>query len=319
MPLITYKVKRPKPETLAQIKQANEIIAVYREQGMTLTLRQLYYQFVSRDLIANNDKEYDKLGKTISTGRLAGMIDWDAIVDRMREVKRQPHWDRPSEILDTCAEQFRIDKWDRQPTYLEVFIEKDALIGVIETVCKANDVPYLACRGYASISELWNAGHNRFRPRLEADKRCVVLYLGDHDPSGMDMPNDVEERLNMFAGDTTCRIEVKRIALNMDQIELYNPPPNPAKMTDSRAKEYVRVHGQRSWELDALDPLVIRDLIQHHIEAERDDELWDEAVEEEQRHRRHLAMAARNWDTVIEHLPIWDADRPEEPDLFEDV
>lgn len=290
-----------------RIVQANEIIAQYAEQGFVLTLRQLYYQFVARTLIANNDREYKKLGDVVADGRLAGLIDWEAITDRTRFVRDLSHWNDPPEIIDTCAKQFRLPKWQRQPYYVECFIEKDALIGVIEGVCEELDLPYLACRGYASASEIWRAGHHRFRTRLRNDKKCVVLYLGDHDPSGLDMTRDIRERLALFVGDAGGDVEwpvdVRRLALNMDQIEEYGPPPNPTKMTDTRATWYVQQYGATCWELDALEPAVIAQLIRDAVMELRDEDLWQEAVDEEAQHRSHLAAVSKNWDTVVESLP----------------
>lgn len=300
MPRIRYQNKKLRKTTLQQIQQANEIIAEYQQAGFDLTLRQLYYQFVARDLIPNNIKEYDKLGAAVVEGRLSGLIDWDAIIDRTRQVKSNPHWTDPASIVSICGDQFQIDKWARQAVYIEVFIEKDALIGVIEGVCQENDVPYLACRGYTSVSEIWQAGHRRIRPKIQAGKSVVILYLGDHDPSGIDMTRDVRERLNLFAGHVAHEAEIKRIALNMDQIEQYDPPPNPTKMSDSRASSYVDQFGEECWELDALDPIVIRNLIQGEIDELRDQELWDEAVKEEQQGRADLKLVADNWDSAVD-------------------
>lgn len=196
--------------------------------------------FVSRDWFpenwkdpktgsTNNEKSYDKLGNLISDGRMAGLVDWEAIVDRTRFIRKNSHWTSPEAIVQSCAEQFEIDKWENQEVYVEVFIEKDALIGVIENVCQENDVPYLACRGYASMSEIWRAGHKRLKPKIDNGKKVIVLYLGDHDPSGIDMGNDVRNRLMTFTGASASQLEVRRIALTMDQIEEYAPPPNPTK------------------------------------------------------------------------------------------
>lgn len=300
MPCIAYTSKKFKPAALDKIQKATEIISEYSRQGLDLTLRQLYYQFVARGHIPNNDREYKNLGSVISDAREAGMIDWDAIVDRTRYIRKNPQWDSPQDIISACANQFRIDKWAAQETYTEVWIEKDALIGVIDGVCRENDVPFLACRGYASASEIWNAGHNRLKNRVEDAKRCVVFYLGDHDPSGIDMTRDVQERLRRYS--KSDEIEVVRLALNMDQIDQYSPPPNPSKMSDPRAGWYVDKYGDESWELDALDPVVIRDLIQNAIESVRDDDVWQESLEIENVHKANLGRVSDNWDSVVSSL-----------------
>jgi hypothetical protein len=303
MPRIKYEDHKFSPAKLSKIHKANEIIDEYTAMGLSLTLRQLYYQFVARGLIANDDKEYDKLSNTITDGRMAGLIDWEAIIDRTRFARQNSHWESPESIVHTCAKQFQFDKWENQPEYLEVWVEKDALIGVLETVCKENDVPYMACRGYASVSEIWKAGRERMRPHLQLDKQVTVLYLGDHDPSGVDMTRDVQDRLRIFSAcDSPLQVNIERLALNMDQINLYNPPPNPAKLSDTRSKEYIRQFGDESWELDALDPIVIRDLIQNAIEQHRDDELWQQAVRRERDAREDLARVADNWSDVLDSL-----------------
>lgn len=275
MPRIAYIEKNFSAASLDLIDTANNIIEDYRAQGFTLTLRQLYYQFVARDLLPNTMRSYKNLGSVINNARLAGHIDWDDIEDRTRFVRSQAHWDSPAEILDACATQFRVNKWDGQPYHVEVWIEKDALVGVIERVCHRFDVPFMACRGYLSQSEQWSAAQ-RFRRK---GKPVKVFHLGDHDPSGIDMTRDNADRQELFRA---FDVEVIRLALNMDQIEQYDPPPNPAKITDSRADGYIREYGDDSWELDALEPRVIEGVIEHQIESIIEQDAWDEACQREQ-------------------------------------
>jgi len=270
------------------IENANAIIAEYTEQGYELTLRQLYYQFVARDLIPNTMKSYKNLGSVINDGRLAGMIDWLAIVDRTRNLVSNSHWTSPAEIVETCAKQFQIDKWEGQRYRPEVWIEKDALIGVIENVCQRNDVAYFSCRGYTSQSELWAAGQ-RLLKYYKAGQIPVVIHLGDHDPSGIDMSRDILDRLVMFTEKT---VYVERIALNMDQVRQYGPPPNPAKITDSRAKQYIKKFGHESWELDALEPKVLDKLISDKIKEYRNTKQWGVKRKEEEAHCARLQEIA---------------------------
>jgi hypothetical protein len=230
------------PAKLAVVKQANAIIAEYQAQGFDLTLRQLYYQFVARDLIPNRLQEYKRLGDIINDARLAGLIDWLAIVDRTRNLKDLAHWNDPPEIVDAVAEQFRIDKWRTQPYRVEVWIEKDALVGVIEGVCQDLDVPFFSCRGYTSQSEMWSAAQ-RLRKHAKGDQTPVILHFGDHDPSGCDMTRDIQDRLRMFIGK---HLEVRRLALNMPQVDEYNPPPNPAKISDSRCAAISKSTGMKA-------------------------------------------------------------------------
>lgn len=288
MPKIAYITdKRFASRTRGIIEKANEIIAEYQAQGYDLTLRQLYYQFVSRGLIENTLNSYKRLGSAINDARLAGLIDWNAIVDRTRMLRGNSHWNSPKEIVEGCAEQYLIDKWGDQPNRIEVWIEKDALLGVIEGVCERLDVPYFSCRGYTSQSEMWRASQ-RFEGYEANDQTVTILHLGDHDPSGIDMSRDITDRLHTFMGFD----DLNRIALNIDQVKYYSPPPNPAKLTDSRASEYVRRFGKNSWELDALEPSVLADLIESNILKLRDDDLWEEALHKEDEHKEALEDAA---------------------------
>lgn len=277
-----------KPDTLAMIKKANSIIQELMAAGYTLTLRQLYYQLVSRDIIANKQTEYKRLGSILNDARLAGLIDWDSIEDRTRNLESVGHWSTPEDIINACAQSFRIDKWETQPCRVEVWVEKDALVGVLEKACRKLDVAWFSCRGYTSQSELYGAG-KRLAEYISAGQEPVIIHLGDHDPSGIDMTRDIHDRLSMFAEE---KIEVRRIALNMDQIERYSPPPNPAKITDSRFEGYQRIHGEESWELDALTPQIIDDLITREVEDFIDHDKMQEAEEEEAQHRKKLAKLA---------------------------
>ena len=284
MPRICYVEKNFRESSLAIVAQANEIIEEYTAQGFDLTLRQLYYQFVSRDLISNIQKEYKRLGSIINDARLAGLIDWDSLVDRTRNLQSLAHWTSPSQIVNSCASQYRIDRWEGQPIRPEVWIEKDALLGVISEVCEKLDVPYFSCRGYTSQSEMWGAAQRT----EQYEQPTLIIHLGDHDPSGIDMTRDIRDRLAMFMGG----LEVKRIALNMDQVDKYTPPPNPAKLTDSRIGAYIAEFGEESWELDALEPQVLVDLVEKTILSVRDDDIWDEAEAEEDEAKAILSRVA---------------------------
>jgi len=287
-----------KPETLRTIGQANDIIAEYAAQGFKLTLRQLYYQFVSRDIIANKMTEYKRLGSIINDGRLAGLIDWAAIEDRTRNVERPSFWRDPSELIAACADQYAENLWAGQANRVEVWIEKDALTGVIEPVCERWQVPYFACRGYTSQSEQYDAGKRLHYYTLQGITP-IILHLGDHDPSGIDMTRDNTDRLSMFA---RREIEVRRLALNWEQVEEFNPPPNPAKDTDSRAADYVKRFGHSSWELDALDPRTIDGIIDREISSLIDTSLWDAAKAEEQRNKDVLGGISDRWDDVVDFI-----------------
>ena len=298
MPYESYVPKKFQAGSMAIIEMANVIIEEYRRQGFTLTLRQLYYQFVARDIVPNRQSEYKRLGSIINDGRLAGLIDWEAIEDRTRNVRTSPAWDGPEQIMRAVADQFCLDLWEGQKYRPEVWIEKDALVGVIEPACRKFRVPFFACRGYSSQSEQWRAG-SRFASMLQRGLIPIVFHLGDHDPSGIDMTRDNADRLAMFAGE---HIEVRRLALNFDQVEQYKPPPNPAKDSDSRVDNYRALYGDSSWELDALEPTTIDDLISDEIDNLIDSDAWDHMVAKEEQHRENLTVAADRWSDVEKFL-----------------
>jgi hypothetical protein len=298
MPKICYVSKRFNASSLAIIQQANLIIEEYEAQGFDLTLRQLFYQFVSRDLLPNRQQSYKRLGNIINDARLAGLVDWERLVDRTRYLRKQSHWENPAGVIKSAMDSYALDKWAEQDHRPEVWIEKDALVGVIEGVCEELDVPYFSCRGYVSASEMWAAACRMLRYR-RSKQRPVIFHLGDHDPSGVQMTEDIRNRLNQVFG---CDAEIHRIALTREQIDEFNPPPNPAKETDARFASYAAVHGTECWELDALDPATLASVIRGAILDIRDEDIWAEVEEREQRDKAGLLLASDHWDDVAAYL-----------------
>ena len=310
MPKIAYNDKRLNNSSLIVIDQANTIIDEYMAKGFALTLRQMYYQFVARGLLPNSVQSYKRLGEIINNGRLGGYIDWDAIEDRVRNVHNW-HWDESAEnAIRIAHEGYDVHMWQNQEFWPEVWIEKDALSGVVHGVCARYHVPYFPCRGFVSQSEQWRSGE-RFRELIESGKRVVVLHLGDHDPSGIDMTRDNYERLNMFA-QTWPEVEIRRIALNMEQIEELKPPPNPAKTTDSRFAAYQANFGVESWELDALPPDYIERLIEDQIKGMIDDAQWQRDRQRREEERRPIGEIARRWNEVVGYVS---GDQPDPYDV----
>jgi hypothetical protein len=258
----------------------------------------VYYQFVSRGWIANQDREYKRLGGIINDARLAGLIDWDAIEDRTRYLRKQSAWEKPADIIKACADQFHVDLWKDQPYRVEVWVEKDALVGVVETACASLDVPFFSCRGYTSQTELWGAAQRLIGHR-KRKQIPHVIHLGDHDPSGIDMSRDIQDRLALFMEHHQVETaEFTRIALNMDQVRQYSPPPNPAKLTDSRCGEYIRTYGAESWELDALEPTVLVRLIQGKIGTLMNQARFKARQAERAEGRKQIGLVSDHWDTV---------------------
>ncbi len=286
-----------KSNTLKVIDLCNSIIEGYQAKGYDLTLRQLYYQLVARDLIPNKSTEYDKLGDVVSNARLAGLIDWEAIVDRTRGLRGTVHKDNPEAAIASAARGYRRDKWTDQPNRVEIWVEKEALAGIFSRVAARNDIDYFSCRGYASQTAMYDAA-KRFAHYRDMGQETVILHFGDHDPSGIDMTRDIRERIEMFLYDEG--IEVNRLALNMDQVRRYNPPPNPAKESDSRSGQYVKLYGSSSWELDALDPDTLANLVDEAIKDFRDEDLWEAAVAKETEERASLGVISAEYQDIAQ-------------------
>jgi hypothetical protein len=295
------------------IRLCNEVIANYQEQGLRLTLRQLYYQLVTRNAITNEEKSYKNLGSAVSDARLAGLMDWDAIEDRVRVPRRASEFDDLRDLVKAALRSYRLPRWEGQEHYAELWVEKDALAGVLEPLAREHHVTLMVNRGYSSQSAMFEASRrfieackvkddgsedaldqvgSAYPDGPEGDevgliRHPVLFYLGDHDPSGEDMVRDVHDRLSMFGID----VEVQKIALTTAQVKQYNPPPNPAKMSDSRAAAYVAKHGRFSWEVDALPPEVLARIVRASFRSIIDREKMDEVVKREETDKGKLTKA----------------------------
>jgi hypothetical protein len=292
----------------------NEIIEEYQDQDLVLTLRQLYYQLVSRDIIPNKQNEYAKLSTLLKEGRMGGIVDWDAIEDRLRQPYTPSSFNSPKEILQTALNQYMCPRMEGQENYIEVWVEKDALSGVLKRVTSLYHIPILVNRGYSSASAMFDS-YERFAPAIEKGRKCTVLYLGDFDPSGMDMIRDIRERIREFLikdyiddietdeqkeEDIDVRVkqlsiwfnnhfEIVPIALTEEQIQEYDPPENPAKRTDPRAAKFIEKHGSSSWEVDALRPEVLNQVLTDAIVERIDEKQYRKMVAKEKSDKKVLS------------------------------
>jgi len=288
-----YKDIKIQPARRALIQKCNEIVKDYTGQGLRLTLRQLYYQLVSRNIIPNVERSYKNLSNTVTDARLAGLMDWSAIEDRGRVAQKPSEWDDLGDLVQSAIHGYRLPRWKGQEYYVELWVEKQALAGVLEPLSDEFHATLMVNKGYSSASAMYESAQ-RFRRNLAQQEGCqtaLLLYLGDHDPSGEDMVRDVRERLEMFG---VHSLEVRKIALTMDQIREHDPPPNPAKVSDPRAEAYIAEHGESSWEVDALPPDVLQALIREAFEEVVDRELMDAIIAEEDRDKVELTKAAEN-------------------------
>jgi len=306
LPYIAYVKYRPTPDVLDLIQKADQVANQYANQNFDLTVRQLFYQFVSNNWLLNTPQAYNRIKDIIKKARLGGLIDWDHITDRTRWTRENSHWNDPADLIDSAVSSYANEKWRGQPIRPVVLIEKDALAGVIDGTCRALDVPYFPCRGYSSISELWALVQNRLLDYIKNDQLPVILYLGDHDPSGVDMDRDVQDRLRLFIKHHTGIPDVPqviRLGLNAAQINQYQPPANSAKTLDKRYPAYIKKYGTNNcWELDALAPPVIAGLIRDAVLKLRNEDQWNDAVKQEEETRKQLEQVSDRWDDVVKFL-----------------
>jgi len=289
-----FRSKTFRPDSLAQIERMDQIVEEYAAQGLRLTGRQLYYQFVSRDWIPNTERSYKNLLSLLADARYAGMIDWSAIEDRGRVADVPNEWDSVASIVEAALRQFKMPRWKGQPLYCELWVEKQALAGVLEPLAREFHVPLMVNKGYSSASAMYEAARRIAAGSVDDDdgeKRALVFYLGDHDPSGEDMVRDIAARLNEFIPDRDESVDVVKLALTMTQVRQYNPPPNPAKKSDSRFRAYEEKHGDESWEVDALPPNVLAQIIRTAFSGVMDREAFDAVIAQEQSDSKRVRTA----------------------------
>jgi hypothetical protein len=228
--------------------------------------------------------------------------------------------DSAQDAINDIVSQFRLPRQNGQTVYVEVWVEKDAISSVLKRVTSKYGVKILVNRGYGSASSMYDA-YERIEAQLNgAAERAVIIYLGDHDPSGLDMIRDINDRIaEMLAysvEDSADKFEVKQIALTMKQIRQYSPPPNPAKTTDTRSPEYIRQHGNKSWEVDALKPEVLNALLTKAIEAEIDISTYTDVMDQERDQRTEIRKIGTHYGKIkkfVAKLTV-DDDDPEPDD-----
>lgn len=313
MAKVEYKSINIRDEGLAVIVNVDQIIRSYQAQGIQLTLRQIYYQFVARNLFPddrrwtwtgtkwardpggtkNAEPNYKWLGSLISDGRLSGRLDWDAIEDRVRAPITPSEWSNVASLVDSAIRAYRLPRWSDQRCYVELVVEKDALASVLEPVAHDYHITLMVNRGYSSQSAMRDMAL-RFLAAAAEDKELHLLYLGDLDPSGEDMVRDVRDRLQLFMDtDGFNAPAVEKLAITIEQVRQYNPPPSPAKKGDSRTAAFVEKYGNDVWELDALDPPVLMRLARDAIEQYIVPNLYEAWKVREEKDKAELVRASK--------------------------
>lgn len=269
-----------------RIDRINDILEDYSDQK--LTARQVYYQFVARGWLENTVKNYRNLTVLLTDARYAGLVDWEMIEDRGRQPDRPLEFEDLEHRVESAIANYRLPRWRGQRYYVELWVEKQALAGVLEPIAHRFHATLMVNKGYSSASAMKESAERMLEAQRN-DQEPLVFYLGDHDPSGEDMVRDIDDRLSEFGAEA----EIRKLALTMEQIRRFNPPPNPAKLTDSRAAAYVARHGNQSWELDALPPRELNRLITVAFDSVIDRAAMDAVIAQEERDKEQLRRALR--------------------------
>jgi hypothetical protein len=258
------------------IDQAREILEAFNP----MTLRQVYYQLVSRQVIDNNRSTYQAVSNALVDARREGIIPWEWMEDRTRRPSIWAMYDDPADFASIMKYRYKRDVWRTQPARLEVWLEKDALSGLFKDVVGEYGVTLCVGRGYDG----WDSIHNAAE-RYGAGDDVTVLYFGDFDPSGEDMVRSLRDRLADLGSQPTI---VKK-ALTMEDIRRYNLPPNFTKATDTRSAGHIAKYGDVSVELDALPPTVLQARLRDEVENHLDMEAF-KACQEQERKDRELIV-----------------------------
>jgi hypothetical protein len=242
--------------TREQIEERRDALFGIVAEMQPMTVRQVFYQASVRGIVEKTEADYAKVQTDLVWLRRHGVLPYEWLTDATRWQRKPQTFGSVKEALEDTARLYRKALWADADAYVEIWLEKDALSGVVYPVTSTYDVPLMVARGYASLSFLHSAAEYINALAVPA----YVYHLGDFDPSGVNASEKIEETLRELAPDAV--IEFERIAVTPTQITLWNLPTRPTKQTDSRARGF----GEISVELDAIEPGILRALVQRAIE-----------------------------------------------------
>lgn len=278
--------KRSKRRTKAEIEAIREAIFGIVADHRPMTVRQVFYQLVSRGIIKKTEGEYKRtVGRLLTEMRRDGNLPYDWIADNTRWMRKPSTFSSVEEMLHRSRETYRRAVWDNQDAYVEVWLEKEALAGVLVDVTAEWDVPLMVTRGYPSLSYMHSAAE-----MIEAQEKPTYLYyFGDHDPSGVDIPRHVESSIRDIAGDD-IDLNFQRVAVLPEQIEEYDLQTRPTKRSDSRSKSFKG----ESVEVDAIAPDTLREICEGCIKQHIDEDAYQRMLVVEDCERETLATVVEN-------------------------
>lgn len=272
--------------TRHELDEIKEEIADILEEDNPATVRQVYYRLVSAGVIEKTEQEYKRTVRLLTAMRHDEEVPMEWIADYTRWMRKPRTFESGEDALRSTAQLYRRALWSSQPVYVEVWLEKDALSGVVVEETDPYDVPLMVTRGYPSVSFL-HAAAEVIRGYARRGKPAVLYYLGDHDPSGVDIPRFVEERIREYAPE--AEIDFQRLAVTPAQIEAWDLPTRPTKRTDTRARNF----DGGSVEVDAIPPAQLRQLVRESIESNIDQRALDVVRVAEASEREALLALAR--------------------------
>jgi hypothetical protein len=266
----------------------SHVLEVVSQYSIPLTVRQVFYRLVAAGVIKNTRSSYNSLDKILVKARIKGIIPFDKLEDRSREFLCGDHnFETPEdfmawriEALKDSALEYEVPYWHFQPEHVEVWLEKDALSALFGQVCRRQHVILAPCRGYPSLTYLHEAAQ-RLR---KVDKPITILYFGDLDPRGKDIQRYLTETLQSFG----VSANVQRIALTRQQVEAYSLPPAPTKKGDKMARKWIETQGDMVWELDALEPDLLMQLVEESILQHLDKEAFEKRNELQKQNREKI-------------------------------
>jgi len=287
------------------IAETLKVIAQYK--GMPLTIRQIYYRLVTAKVIANIMKNYKRLVSILAQARKDGLIPYGAIEDRTRsvhtasvayrltdrtqvgffnerEVGAKAEFDANLDYFRSLDAYYVLPRWFGQPKLVQVWLEKEALSALFQEITDEKGVDLVVCRGYPSLSLLHQAAKGL--AKWAQGKEILILYFGDHDPSGKDIQRSLIENLEAEFGVT---FTIERVAITKEQIDEYDLVPDPAKTSDARYEGFVAEEGSdEAWELDAIEPDTLKEIITDAIDSHFDDTLVPARDKEEKKRKKEI-------------------------------
>jgi hypothetical protein len=257
-----------------------------------MTIRQLFYRLVSKGLIPNDRKHYQLVSRVMTKARDDERCSFDHIVDRSRPAYSPNVWEDASGYAEAVKRGYRKDYWATQPNHVEIWVEKDAIIGSIEPTTDELGVTIRVGRGFLSTTK----AHDIAERFTVIDKPITVFYLGDHDPSGQDIERDLYQRILSY---DSGYFDLQRLAIHKEDISKFDLPPLRIKDGDMRAAKFRAQHGEECVELDALPPDELRRRVREAVEDLQDRELWKRAIAVETVELASIKDATRMWKTTV--------------------